>query len=144
VYVLGTARLRVYLFGWAVYDGSIALVSTRLLASMGVRAVPMGYALTTTVFGAVCPLWFIRESYGEDISSTMFKVLGCFAVVVLQSTLCAWGLARGLQFVIAGVMVSVMFRVFLSREHGLSIRQMLGLEPPVLVSSGTNSSSQRS
>ena len=129
VYVLGTSRLRVYLSGWAVYYAAVAVVSIELIPSLGVGAVPMGYTITTTMLGAVSLVWFIRESQGEDISRTLLSVLGCFGVVVVQAVLNAYGLLPALQFLIAGVMIATMLRVFLSKEHGLrSLRAMLGLE----------------
>jgi PST family polysaccharide transporter len=91
VYVLAMPRLRIYLVCWLAYYVVLAASSLLLLPAWGLRAFPIGYALSGAIFGSLALAWLTRVVTFKAALETLAIVLACFLAVVLQCYLTVTG-----------------------------------------------------
>jgi PST family polysaccharide transporter len=107
VYVLAMPRLRIYLACWLAYYVVLTAVSLFLLPHWGLKAFPIGYAISSSVFGLLALGWVAKASKVRDALGTISVVLACFLAVALQCYLTMQGYGFGVKVWVPVVLGSI-------------------------------------
>ena len=88
VYALGLSRLRVYVAANLAYSVIAAAISFKLLRSIGLVGVPIGYGVSAGLGATVAVGWFIRHRDAETPVTLAFMAGGL--VIVMTQCFLAW------------------------------------------------------
>lgn len=102
LYALAISNLRAFLLAWAGYSAVVVVACMALMPSVGLVAVPAGYAIGNAVMAAGSLAWFVSRRMEGGVL-TLAVITGGFVSVASQSAL-AWS---GPYYFLEGAIVAV-------------------------------------